>query len=218
MLMETFTRVGLRLGGIRGVRIASIVAVLMLAFTSWSVVRRLSPERKLLLFDLGIAFVLAVAFDTAARRLITLEARGQRRRLAAVVVGIVAAAAAQGAFAVSFCGEAVGASRLPALVTAQLTGALLGAVLGFFTAFVGLVVVLPLRAVLPTESPRLDGLLIGTIAGFLGGLSVAAVPDLGSWFVIVSTIVCGGAGYRAALRFEQALCVGRRDPRPADRG
>jgi hypothetical protein len=205
MLSETFARAGLRIGGVRGVRIASYSALVVLAIVAYGIARRLSPDAKWLLFDLGVGFLFATLLDVLSRRMIAAEARGQRRMLAAIILGVSFAAAAQGVFAVTISGTPIGAAQLPGLVIVQLLGAVGGGALGFLTAFVAAALVLPARYLFRRKSAALDGLFIGAGSGLLGGWTVAEAPRLGTWFLLASTVVCGAAGYRATRIYARAL-------------
>lgn len=204
MLSETFARAGLRIGGIRGVRIASFSAVVVLALVAYGIVRRLSPDAKWLLFDLGVGFLFATLLDLLSRRMIVAEAQGQRRIMAAIILGVSFAAAVQGIFAVTVSGKPIGAAQLPGLMIVQLLGAVGGGAIGFLTAFVAAALVVPARYLFHRKSAGIDGLFIGAGSGLLGGWTVADAPRLGTWFLLVSTAVCAAAGHRATRTYAKA--------------
>lgn len=193
---ETFARFSFGFAKIRGTRVASLAVLAGLSLASIVVVRQLNPERKLLLFDLGIGLIFAAALYAAARRMIVAEAGHRRRALAAVLVGVTAATAALGIYAVTGSGKPLGLEKLPQLVVIQTLGAIGGAGLGFLTAFFAAAIVAVARRPF-RPSPTIDGLCIGGLTGLVGGLVVAPLPHLGVGFAAASAVVCALCGFYA---------------------
>jgi hypothetical protein len=200
---ETFARFSSILDKLRRWRIVPAALWALAALVGVGVVRLLSPERKTLVFDLGVGVVLAAVLFIVARRLIAAEARRHRRVVEATLVGIIAGAAALGVFAVSLLGKPIGAGRLPQLVAIQLLGAVAGAAVGFFAGFFAAAIVSVLRRFVARPSPAIDGGCIGALSGLAGGLAAGLLPHLGGWFTVASVVVCAVCGYRAARLHEE---------------
>jgi hypothetical protein len=201
---ETFARFPLGFDKYRGTRVASLAVLVGLSLASIVVVRQLNPERKLLLFDLGIGLIFAAALYVAARWMIVAEAGHQRRSLAAVLIGVTTATAALGVYAVTASGKPLGLDKLPQLVVLQVLGAIGGGGLGFLLAFFAAAIVAVARRFFVPSSATIDGLCVGGLTGLTGGLVVAPLPHLGAGFVAASVVACAICGFRAARLYALA--------------
>lgn len=195
---ETFVLVPFRFRKLRLVRTAGFGMIAGPALATLAVVARLTPERKLLLFDLGIGLIFAATLLVVARRMIVAEAQLRRRTAAAVLIGVTAATAALGVYAVTLSGKPLGVEQLPALVVIQTLGATGGAALGFLLGFFVSALVAGARKFFVRSLPTIDGFCIGGLTGLVGGLAVAPLPHLGAGFVATSTAACAVCGFHAA--------------------
>lgn len=201
---ETFARFPFGFAKIRGTRVASLAVLVGLSLASFVVVRQLNPERKLLLFDLGIGLIFAAVLYISARRMIVAEAGHQRRSLAAVLIGVTTATAALGVYAVTASGKPLGLDKLPQLVVLQVLGAIGGAGLGFLFAFFAAATVAVVARRLFRPAPTIDGLFVGGLTGLVGGLVVSPLPHLGAGFVAASAVACAVCGFRSAQLHQRA--------------
>jgi hypothetical protein len=196
----------------RRTRLVALVSLLVLAVSCFGIVRRLSPERKLLLFDLGVASIFITTSGLAARRFIAVEACSRRRTIVAIWIGVTSAAASQGVLAMTLTGTPAGLEQLPALIGVQLLGYVCGGLLGFFTAFFAAGPVVAAHHLTKGAITKRDGAFVGAVVGLVDGWIIADMPHLGRWFIVTSAVVCAVAGFRAPVVFKNARCRLRRVP------
>lgn len=201
---ETFARFPFGFVRIRGTRVSSLAVLVGISLASITVVRQLTPERNMLLFDLGIGLLPTAALYVVARRMIVAEADRHRRPTAAVMIGVTATAAALGIYAITVSGKPLGAGQLPALVAIQMLGAIGGAGIGFLLGFFAAAAIAVARRLFVPSTATVDGLCVGGLTGLTGGLVVAPLPHLGAGFVAASVVACAICGFRAARLYALA--------------
>jgi len=200
---ETFAPLASTIEKFRRLRLAAPAVVTLLALICIAVIRQLTAERKLLLFDLGIGLILATALFVAARRAIAGEAGHRRRASAAVLIGVTAACGALGVLAISLAGKPLGLDHLAQLVVIQMLGAVLGAAAGFFLGFFAMGIVKAGRRFATMPAPAVDGAWIGGLTGLAGGAATSGLPHLGVWFAAIATGFVAVCGHYAARLHER---------------
>lgn len=185
-------------------RVIGVAALTTLSLSAVVVLWRLSAANKHLLFDLGTATIFAAALYLVARRMIVAEARRHHRVAVAILMGVTAAAATLGVFALSVSGTSIGYEQLPALIVIQLIGATLGTTLGFPAALIATLLLDGAARLFGRVSAPNAGAWIGALTGLVCGLIVVAagIPHLGGWFAGTAVVVCGTCGFRAAALHE----------------
>jgi hypothetical protein len=185
------------LWGVGGVAGVTVVGLVIWFFAT------LTEDRTTKIFDLAIAGLVVGLLSCASRYLLRAEALRRSRLVAAELIGVTFGGAALSTVLVTATSDAVGASRIPALIAIQLLAAVLGGAAVFLLAFFVTLLVKGSARLFRRDKPEVEAIFIGLVSGAMGGLLTAEAAERWAWLPFVAAVVCAATTYRAIVLHER---------------